>query len=294
MLPTAGAQIRALVLFLLSSGSVATPLPLYSSFEGSTDEDDYSVFPSSLPTIFLLTEYRTTPVGSTVVKTDLLSQVANFLEENMLLILVASSFFLLFFLIVCGAIFMSQRRKVNAYYPSSYPTKMYVDQRDKTGGAKVFDDVPEKAAPEQEREAVDSHRQLQDEIMKAARSLRTPTKPAAATAAEGKENSQRAAELCPEDEAEAPCGSFLEQQLSSFPEEEEGELGEDKARAAAEVNTEPISDQPKPQEDDSEQLHPDKDDSQAPPTGRNLRPSSLHIHNDSATLQLIAGEKTAF
>uniref|UniRef100_A0A3P8WBR5 Transmembrane protein 119 n=1 Tax=Cynoglossus semilaevis TaxID=244447 RepID=A0A3P8WBR5_CYNSE len=189
MLPTAGAQIRALVLFLLSSGSVATPLPLYSSFEGSTDEDDYSVFPSSLPTIFLLTEYRTTPVGSTVVKTDLLSQVANFLEENMLLILVASSFFLLFFLIVCGAIFMSQRRKVNAYYPSSYPTKMYVDQRDKTGGAKVFDDVPEKAAPEQEREAVDSHRQLQDEIMKAARSLRTPTKPAAA-AAEGKENSQ--------------------------------------------------------------------------------------------------------
>uniref|UniRef100_A0A8C9YNC7 Transmembrane protein 119b n=1 Tax=Sander lucioperca TaxID=283035 RepID=A0A8C9YNC7_SANLU len=251
MLPMALRLIGLCVVFCISS-SLATPLPFYSSLEGSTDEEELSNFTSSLPTSNLSSEYQTTPVGPTHVETDFLNQVVDFLEENMLLILVAGSFILLLFLIICGSIIMSRRRKVNAYYPSSYPSKMYVDHRDKNGGAKLFNEVPEKHAPEQESEPVDSHKQLQADIMRATKRLRTPNK----------------------------C---VDAQLPSLPEEKElCEFSESEEAAGS------------PELNPPEQLHPEEANLQEPLTGRSLRPSSLHIHNDSATLQLIAGDKTAF
>uniref|UniRef100_A0A3Q3FSZ8 Transmembrane protein 119b n=1 Tax=Labrus bergylta TaxID=56723 RepID=A0A3Q3FSZ8_9LABR len=135
----------ALCLLFRLSCSWATPLPFYSLLEGSTDEEELTNSTSFLPTSNSSSEYQTTPAGPTHVETEFLNQVRSFLEENMLLILVACSFILLFLFIICGAIFMSRRRKVNAYYPSSFPSKMYVDHKDKTGGAKLFNEVPEKA-----------------------------------------------------------------------------------------------------------------------------------------------------
>ncbi|XP_035040122.2 transmembrane protein 119b [Hippoglossus stenolepis] len=368
MLPMGLRQIGACVVFCLSGG-LATPLPFSSSVEGSTDEEDLGNFASSLPTSYLFSVPQTTPAGPTHVETDFLSQVVNFLEENMLLILVTTSFILLVLFIICGAIFMSRRRKVNAYYPSSFPSKMYVDHRDKTGGAKPFNEVPEKPAPEQESEPVDSHRQLQADIMRAAKRLRTPNKSVDAT--EGSGSSQKAADHSPGDSSKT-CGSVLDPQLPSFPEEKEPcELLNIEEAAAAGGSTElscppeqphpeqpqpqgddpeqpqqqgddpeqpqpqgddpeqpqqqgddpeqpqpkgddpeqphpegndpeqphPEGDDPEPQhphEDDPEQPHPEGDDPEQRLIGRSLRPSSLHIHNDSATLQLIAGEKTAF
>lgn len=281
MLPMALHLTGLCVVFCISSSS-ATPLPFYSSVEGSTDEEDLGNFTSFLPTSNSSSEYQTTPVGPTHVEMDFLSQVVNFLEENVLLILVVGSFILLVFLIICGAIFMSRRRKVNAYYPSSFPSKMYVDHRDKTGGAKPFNEVPEKPVPEQQSEPVDSHKQLQADIMRAAKSLRTPNK--CVDAAERSDPSQKVADHSPEDSSE-PDGSILDQQLPHLPEEKEQcELSEREAAAAA----------GSPELNPPEQPHKEEDDSQEPLTGRSLRPSSLHIHNDSATLQLIAGEKTAF
>lgn len=277
MLPMALRLIGLCAVFCISSSS-ATPLPFYSSLEGSTDEEELSNLTSLLPTSNSSSEYQTTPVSPTHVETDFLSQVVSFLEENMLLILVAGSFILLVFLIICGAIFMSRRRKVNAYYPSSFPSKMYVDHRDKTGGAKPFNEVPEKPAPEQQSEPVDSHKQLQADIMRAAKSLRTPNKPV--DAAEGGEPSQKVADQSPEDSSKLD-GSILDQQLPSLPEEKELCKVSDSEAGSPEMNP---PEQPQPQEDDSQEHL----------TGRSLRPSSLHIHNDSATLQLIAGEKTAF
>ncbi|XP_053196365.1 transmembrane protein 119b [Scomber japonicus] len=267
-LPMAFHLIGLSAVFCISC-SLATPLPIYSSLEGSTDEEEFNNFNSSVPTNDLSSDYQTTPVGPTHMDDNFLSQVVNFLEGNMLLILVASTFFLIVFLIICGATFMSRRRKVNAYYPSSFPSKMYVDHRDKTGGAKLFNEVPEKAAPEQESEPVDSHKQLQRDIMKATKSLRTPNK--YVDAAEGGDSSQKVTANSPEDSSKTD-GSILGKELPTA--------------AAAAAGT--------PELNSPEQPCPEDDDPQEPLIGKSPRPPSLHIHNDSATLQLIAGEKTAF
>lgn len=251
------------------SHTLATPLALFSSVEGSADEEELFNVTSFLPTTYLFSEPHTTPAGPAHVNTDVLKQVEDFLRENTLLILVSITLVFLIFLIICGACFMSRRRKVNAYYPSSFPSKMYVDHRDKTGGTKPFNEVPEKTSLEQQSEPLDSHKQLQADIMRAARSLRTPTKFAV------DEN-----DLKEEDSEEIPKtrDSILDTLLPSLPEEKEpSQLSDSEATAVS-----------------SEENLSDKNDSQDPLINRSLRPSSLHIHNDTATLQLIAGEKTAF
>lgn len=250
---------------LLCSSISATPLPFYTFLEGSSGGEELGNFTDILRNGSFSSDFRTAPTGPARVETDFLSDAVGFLQENMLLVIVSSVFILLLFLIVCGAIFMSRRHKVNAYYPSSFPSAMYVDRRDKTGGAKPFNEVPEKPAPEQQPEPVDFHKQLQADIMRAARSLRTPSKPA--DAAETAGSRKNAA-----DPSSPPEQSFLEQQRPDLPTE----------AAAAEL--------PPPRDEEED----DDDDSQTCASKRTLRPSSLHLHGDSATLQLMAGEKTAF
>lgn len=253
------------------SRSLATPLPFYTSLEGSTDEEELGYTRFSASTTIVPTSYQTSSAD--------VPKEFNNLEGNMLLILVGPSLTFLAFLVTCGAFFMSRKGKVNSYYPSSFPLKMYVDHRDKTGGAKPFDVVQEKAAPEQECEPVDSHRQLQAEILRAASSLRTPNKKVHdAERSEPRQKAEHGPEVGSKTE-----GSVPDQQLPSLPEEQQQCDIPDSGAAEA----------------GSSQLDPPEQpfketDSQEPSTGRSLRPSSLHIHNDTATLQLIAGEKTAF
>lgn len=269
--------------FCISSSS-ATPLPFYGSLEGSTDIDDVTNLTYVLHTSNFSSDFHTTPAGPTHVEADFLTQAVTFLEENTLLIIVFGVLILLVFLVICGSVFMSRRRKVNAYYPSSFPSKMYVDRRDKTGGVKPFHEVPEKAAPEQQSEPMDSHKQLQADIMRAAKSLRTPNKQVDPT--EGSGPSQSAAGLIPEDSSKLD-GNTPDQQPPSLPEVKElGEPSESDAAAAAAADSPELNPPERPQ--------PEDEDSREAVAGRSLRPSSLHIHNDSATLQLIAGEKTAF
>uniref|UniRef100_A0A7N8Y5N4 Transmembrane protein 119b n=1 Tax=Mastacembelus armatus TaxID=205130 RepID=A0A7N8Y5N4_9TELE len=174
-------QISLCVVFCISS-CLTTPLSLYTILEGSTDEEEFGNLSSPLPTHKLSPEYQTTPVIPTHRKTDFLGQVVKFLEENKLLIFVSATFTLLVFLIISGAIFMSRRRKVNAYYPSSFPSKMYVD------------------------------------IMRAAKSLRTPNK--SVDTADGSDPSHKVADHSPED-CSKPDGSIVDQPLPSLPEEKE-------------------------------------------------------------------------
>ncbi|XP_014913627.1 transmembrane protein 119b isoform X1 [Poecilia latipinna] len=277
MHPGALRPISLCVVFCISR-SLATHLPLYGPLEGSTDEEEFSLINSSVVPRVHPTEYQTTPPPEPSREGGNLREFTRFLEENMLLILVSSTLIFLTLLITCGAFFMSRRLKVNSYHPCSFPSKMYVDHQDKTGGTKPFNEVQAKAVPELEMEPVDSNKQLQAEILRAASSLRTPSKcPQAA------ESSETAADPSPEDDLK-PDHSVPEQQLPTLPEEEQCELLPDSREAEA-AGLE--SDHP-------EHLHPGDGDSEEPPTGRSLRPSSLHIHNETATLQLIAGEKTAF
>ncbi|XP_020780927.2 transmembrane protein 119b isoform X2 [Boleophthalmus pectinirostris] len=264
---TAVSHLISLLTVYTLSRTLASPLALYSAFEGSTDEDELFNSTSSLAPTYLFSELPTTPAGPHV-NADALKRVEDFLRENTLLILVTITLVFLIFLILCGAFFMSRKRKFNAYYPSSFPSKMYVDHRDKTGGAKTFSDLPEKASLEQISETIDSHKQLQADIMRAARSLRSPNK----SAVEGQLEEHRSEEIT------LPQDSILDTLLPSLPEEKEPcQLSLSEATAVS-----------------SDESLSAKSDSQEVLINKNARPSSLHIHNDTATLQLIAGEKTAF
>lgn len=144
---------------------------------------------------------------------------------------------------------------------------MYVDHHDKTGGVKPFHEMPEKESLEHINEQMDSHRQLQADIRRAARSLRTPNKTVVG---------EHRDEHCPEETLTPQDSSLLDTLLPSLPEEEPCEVS--------------ISEPAASSEDDMSE----KSDSEENLLSRNSRPSSLHIHNESATLQLIEGEKTAF
>ncbi|KAK7895257.1 hypothetical protein WMY93_020582 [Mugilogobius chulae] len=273
------AVFQLIVLLFVSSvcSTLASPLALFSSFEGSTDEDEAfnttsSPFTPTWPPSES-TGTATPAAGDPHVNADALKRVEDFLRENTLLILVTITLVFLIFLILCGAFFMSRKRKVNAYYPSSFPSKMYVDHRDKTGGAKPFSDLPEKAILEQSCEPMDSHKQLQADIMRAARSLRTHgNKSAAEEGLMGDDDSSP-------DENSRPRDSVLDVLLPSLPEEKEPcQMSVSEATAVS----------------SEESLSSATSDFQEDLFNRNARPPSLHIHEDTATLQLIAREKTAF
>lgn len=227
--------------------ALATPLPFYGFVEGSTYEEDLLNFTSSVPTSALSSRHQPTPGSPAHVDVDFLEQVENFLMENMLLILVVTILIFILTVMICGAVFMSHRHKVNAYYPSSFPSKMYVDHRDKAGGAKPFHEVPEKTNPEPKAEALDSHQQLQADIMKASRNLRTPHKL-----------------------AEEGDPGQTHDQIPRRPKEEE---------------------EPRQQSDSHDEVSVVEEEPKEPLSDC---PDSLHLHSDSATLELIQGEKTAF
>uniref|UniRef100_A0A3P9H6Y7 Transmembrane protein 119b n=1 Tax=Oryzias latipes TaxID=8090 RepID=A0A3P9H6Y7_ORYLA len=254
--------------------SLATPTTFYSRLEGSTDEEELISTNAFMSTTVPSTKLQT-PTELARAEQDFLKDLVDFLEKNVLLILVITALVLLVFLMICGVLLMSHWRKVNSYYPASFPSKMYVDERDKTGGARSFNEVQGKAACEHESLPVDSHRQLQADIMRAAKSLRAASKSTDAT--EKDESYQQEADPASENISKSNC-TILDQELSSVPEEKEPcELGDSGATSDPQL-----------------ELHPGDEDSQEPAADRNLRPASLHIHNDSATLQLLAGEKTAF
>ncbi|RVE65796.1 hypothetical protein OJAV_G00119950 [Oryzias javanicus] len=267
--------LASLCVVLCVSCSLATPTTFYSRLEGSTDEEELMNSNSFMPTTVPSTEHRASPTEAAGAEQDVLRDMLDFLERNVLLILVITALVLLVFLIICGALLMSHRRKVNSYYPASFPSKMYVDDRDKTGGARSFNEVQGKAASEHESTPVDSHKQLQADIMRAAKSLRAASKSTDAT--EKGEPCQQEADPASEDVSKSNS-SILDQELPSVPEEKEPcELSDSGAAEGPQL-----------------ELRPGDQHSQEPAADGNLRPASLHIHNDSATLQLLAGEKTAF
>ncbi|GAB0197072.1 transmembrane protein 119 [Grus japonensis] len=143
--------------------------------------------------------------GTTVTNSSapggMLDGLVDFFKEYMLLLVVVGSLAFVLLFIICAAVIVRQKHKASAYYPSSFPKKKYVDQRDKAGGARAFNEVPEKAPDPGAEEPLDCSRQLQADILAAAQNLKSPPKASLANGARGEQKPP------PEEEEEEEEGS---------------------------------------------------------------------------------------
>ncbi|CAL8321108.1 unnamed protein product [Lota lota] len=278
-----------LSLALWSGSSSAAPFPFQILAEGSATEEETGTSapgPSQLTTrSSTLSDYQTTPTGG---QTDgvatTLEQFVEFLQSNLLYIFAGASVALFVLLIVCIAVILKRKLRINAYYPCSFPSKMYVEQTDKAGGVKRFDQVPQKASGGQQSEPVDSSQRLQQDIMRAAKGLRTPNK----QPPRGGEATHVNPSL------ETTDGNLLvEKAPANLPEEDETSRPSETEASDEETHEREISPKQTGQQD------VDLEDSPRSGADPSLvqpdhRPASQLIQCDSPALQLITGEKTSF
>uniref|UniRef100_UPI00398F43D2 transmembrane protein 119b n=1 Tax=Pristiophorus japonicus TaxID=55135 RepID=UPI00398F43D2 len=134
---------------------------------------DTSTFDSSTDTVF---RSATTAIPSDPVPIG--AAIMDFINHYMILIIIAAILLVLLIIIVCTVVLVKQNYKASAYYPSSYPKKTYVDEQDKRGSAKSFDEVPEKVSDDPKEEGANSSKQLKTDILTVTHNLKkkTPSK----------------------------------------------------------------------------------------------------------------------
>ncbi|NXY87758.1 TM119 protein, partial [Alcedo cyanopectus] len=147
------------------------------------------------------TEAAGTTVTNSSAPGSVLDGLVGFFKEYLLLVVVVGSLAFVLLFIVCAAAIVRQKHKASAYYPASFPKKKYVDQRDKAGGTRAFDEVPEKAPDPGAEEPREGSRQLQEDILAVAQTLRSPPKVSLANGAR-EEQKPPAEEKEEEDEEE--------------------------------------------------------------------------------------------
>ncbi|XP_054450351.1 transmembrane protein 119 [Pteronotus mesoamericanus] len=151
-----------------------------------------------------------TPLAGPQPPTNFLDGIVDFFRQYVMLIAVVGSLVFLIMFIVCAALITRQKHKASAYYPSSFPKKKYVDQRDRAGGPQAFSEVPDRAPDSRPEEALDSSQQLQADILAATQNLKSPTRAAASSGdaarmTEGKSEEEETG--CQEEQREAQgCG----------------------------------------------------------------------------------------
>lgn len=183
-------------------------------------------------------------VNGTSTSLNILDGIVDFFQKYMLLIIVVGSLVFLFLFIVCAAVIVRQKHKASAYYPSSFPKKKYVDQNDKSGGAKAFSEVPEKLSDANQEEPVDSTKQLQADILAAAQNLKSPAK-AVTMNGESAKMEDRATNV---KEEGTKMMEEAEKEEKATPEEQDGPAEEAETPALpnsvdAEINGEDVKDQ---------------------------------------------------
>lgn len=162
--------------------SVSLPASFLEEVAGSGEAEGSSASsPSLLPPqtpAFSPTPGRTQPTApdGPVPPTNLLDGIMDFFRQYVMLIAVVGSLTFLIMFIVCAALITRQKHKATAYYPSSFPEKKYVDQRDRAGGPRAFSEVPDRAPDSRPEEGLDSSQQLQADILAATQNLRSPAR----------------------------------------------------------------------------------------------------------------------
>ena len=275
-----------LSLALWSGSGSASPFPLQILAEGSATEEETDASapgPSQLTTRSSpLPDYHTTSTpGQTDGATTALDQVVEFLHSNLLYIVAGASVALFVLLIVCIAVTLKRKLRINAYYPCSFPSKMYVEERDKDGGVKRFDQVPQKAPRGQQSEPVDSGQRLQQDIMRAVKGLRTPNKQQAPQGGDATQANSS---------TETTDGDRL---VEKTPEEAETSRPSETEASDEETRVKEIS----PKHTGQPDVYPEdspRSGAEPSPVQPDHRPASPLIQCDSPTLQLINGEKTSF
>ncbi|NWU20904.1 TM119 protein, partial [Dyaphorophyia castanea] len=197
-----------LVLLVAAPAQAAAPRhrPVLPDPAGSGDGDEASATLPAQP----VTPRISPTVGDTPVTNSsapaVLDGLVDFFKEYLLLVVVVGSLSFVLLFIICAAVIVRQKHKASAYYPSSFPKKKYVDERDKSGGARAFSEVPEKAPEAGAEEPLDGSRQLQADILAAAQNLKSPPKAPLANGARGEQNSPQEEEEKEEEEGRKKSG----------------------------------------------------------------------------------------
>ncbi|KAF6083317.1 transmembrane protein 119 [Phyllostomus discolor] len=185
---TASGLLVSLLLLPRVLPAVVHSVPLQDTFSedlgGSGEADGSSASSPSLPPPQTPALSPTavgpqpTPPAGPKPPTNFLDGIVDFFRQYVMLIAVVGSLVFLVMFIVCAALITRQKHKASAYYPSSFPKKKYVDQRDRAGGPQAFSEVPDRAPDGRSEEALDSSQQLQADILAATQNLRSPTRAA--------------------------------------------------------------------------------------------------------------------
>lgn len=278
------------IILLNSSVTKATPVIFNDSLESSGQSESGSIelFHSSSNSSFLIESDQSSVDEEKHNNKSLLNQMVDFLQENLLLIVVITTLLLIFFIIICSAAILSRRRKVSAYYPCAFPSKMYVDERDKTGGARLFNEVPENANAGTIEEPLNSAKQLQEDIMLATKNLRTPVK------TPWREKNETIEDEKPKDDEESPQGERSEEDNSVL---QKGKTTHESLVEDSAENRNPSGSQDSVPVSDMEKNDP----SESGPPEESKHPSEPEIQEDmnkqevvTSGTSVIIEEKTAF
>ncbi|KAF7652834.1 hypothetical protein LDENG_00091840 [Lucifuga dentata] len=168
------------LLVLWCGGCHATPMFYNISMDGSGgDEAELELlFPTSFSTqapVHVITSATGAPTLTNTITTTMirlkdfvLSQVVDFLQENLLIIIVVTSLLIVMVFIICCASAMSHKRKLEAYKPPPNPPRKYT--ADKSGGRKNSSEMQDRPY------AVDHVKRIQTQSMASPKNLRVPSK----------------------------------------------------------------------------------------------------------------------
>ncbi|NXX97746.1 TM119 protein, partial [Centropus bengalensis] len=186
-----GAWMLVLLVVVPGHGAAPRHAAVLPDGGGSGDGEEVSatppvrrVTPRTSPTV---ADAAGTTVTNSSAPGSLLDGLVDFFKEYTLLVVVVGSLAFVLLFIICAAVIVRQKHKASAYYPSSFPKKKYVDERDKAGGARAFSEVPEKAPDPGAEEPSSSSWQLQADILAAAQNLKSPHKAPLANGAQGEQ-----------------------------------------------------------------------------------------------------------